>query len=472
MMHKHIFFKKIFIVFIMVLPGFMMPGYGQNTPPDAPLTTQEWIRQMGDGAWFIFRIPPRTDNIIMVQYEPRILDTMQQVFCINGGRLHWSAGAGRNDMFVPGTFTLRAEALDSLERIVDDMIARQMSFCLMVDFQADGFVMNDSTKTRYYEAWRQVSERFAGKSHLMAMSPVIEFHGWHDLPPAQRYDSLNVFYDSLTVIFRQSNPTRILSFKPWGSARKAEFETLDLPFGNDPAPGSGDTLYYMVSCSGGYGLGDWWKWSDTIHPDTLRYIKEQSLNAGLDPSRRFAGIRKGVAFRDSTGVDFWVDHWSPNYFKHISEDFPRRWTIEQNLAYVRWMRDTLKALGTAGAGIQINKYWNDETHDLYRSANNEYTRMATALIASERQRCLQLDMDRVIREPAEIYPNPVRHRLHIRWANHPFRKTEIFDMDGKLLYRRKHPDPVNEFCVDTDFLEAGLYVLRVDGISVLFIKEP
>ena len=459
------------IWFLLAL--FAANGFSQSAPPDAPLSPPEWIARMGDGAWFIFRIPPRPDNIITVQYESRILDTMQQAFCINGGRLHWSAGAGRNNMFLPGTFTLRPEALDSLEVIIDDMIERNMSFCLMVDFQADGFLMNDSTKTRYYEAWRQVSERFAGKSHLMAMSPVIEFHGWYDLPPAQRYDSLNVFYDTLTRIFRRSNPTRILSFKPWGSARKAKFETLALPFGNDPAPRSGDSIYYVVSCSGGYGLGDWWKWSDTIHPDTLAYIKEQSLNAGLNPDRTFAGIRKAVQFRDSTGIYFWVDHWSPNFFKHLNDSYPTRWTVEQNIAYVRWMRDTLKVLGTAGAGIQINKYWNDETHDLYRpvSRPNDFTRMALALIDAERQRCSEMNISEHTSAEPKIYPNPVGSCLRINSPQVPFNRISIHDLNGRVLFRKQFRHPRNRFGLNTSFLPPGIYILQTNRFRIRFIKK-
>ena len=465
--------KKLLIIIFFSLS---IQHFGQ-TPPDAPLTPQEWIARMGNGLWWLFKIPPRNDNNILTDhYNARILDTMQQKLCINGGRLHFSAGGDNNNMFVPGTHQIYPQAIDSLELIIDDMIARNMAFCLMVDFQPSDHVMTQDIKQRYYDAWEQICVAYQDKSHLMAMSPVIEFHGWENLPPADRRDSLNVFYDSLTVIFRQYNPTRIMSYKPWGAARRAEFYTLSFPYGNDPAPASGQPVYYMASFSGGYGLGDWWKWSPNMHPDSLQKLKNQTLNAGGDPSHVW-GINAAIQYRNNTGIQFWCDHWSPNFYKHINDTFPERWTIEQNLAYVRFFRDTLTALGSCGAGIQLNKFWDDTTNDLIRPSANpdDWELMSLALIDMYEQDCYAMSYDTSHSSVhlTKIYPNPATDEIIIR-SNLIFSpEIKIYDTQGRDLtpLTDKRIENNHTVIINIRSLPKGLYIIEIDNQAYKIIIE-
>lgn len=332
-----------------------------GNPPDKPLAPQEWINQMGIGSWWIFNIPPEKDNRIKVNnYSEQILDSLQSM-CINGGRLHWQA----RDMFDPKTGFLLQEPIDKLHEIIDDFMERDMAICLNVDFLAKGFKMDAPQRQRILNGWTQLSDEFKDKSHLLAMSPVIEWHGWHDLDSDVRRDSLNRFYDELTVIFREKNPTRIMSYKPWGSAKHAEFETLDYPFGNDPLPSSGKPFYYVSSCSGSYGMGEWSKWHPNMSTDSLQILKEQTMNAGK-PSKRVLGLNSAIKHRKETGIPFWIDHWSPNLWKNAKKEFPTKWTVEQNLAYVSCFLDILKEIGTAGAGIQTGKLWDDVANEPIR----------------------------------------------------------------------------------------------------------
>ena len=206
------------------------------------------------------------------------------------------------------------------------------------------------------------------------MCPVIEFHGWENdtyngkpLTRKMMQDSLNKLYDTLTIIFRESNPTRIMSYKPWGSAKNAEFNTLSFPFGNDPAPDSGKPFYYIASFSGSYGLGDWSKWSKDMPAAELQKLKESTMNAGRPVGKRVAGINAALKFREKTGIPFWCDHWSPNYWaSQKKKSKAKQWSIEQNIAYTEFFMDTLKAIGSGGAGLQTRRFWNEKTNDLYR----------------------------------------------------------------------------------------------------------
>ncbi len=362
--------KKLFFI-LFLFPAFSF--FTEGAPPDPPLTPEEWVSRMTYGSWWLFTIPPADDtNITIDGYSPRILDSLHTLG-INGGRLHWVV----SDVYLmenpesPGDTIIDPRSVDFVGKMIDDFTARGMAICLQVSFEKKGVkTMPEYVKQRHFNGWRQLSEAYKDKSHLLAMCPVIEFHGWQyyvddngNLKPNPKEvcrDSLNWLYDSLTVIFREYNPDRIMSYKPWGSSKRGELETLAFPFGHDPAPGSGEPVYYIASMSGSYGMGDWYKWNPDMDPDTLQMIKEQTMRAGISATADI-GIHHAVNFRKETGINFWIDHWDPALWKRINEGVESHWTVEQNLAYIAFMMDTLKALGTAGAGMQTRRFWNDRT---------------------------------------------------------------------------------------------------------------
>jgi len=349
-------------------------GYSQDSPSDETITPKEWLKKMSHGSWWLFTIPPAEDGRITIDgYSPRILDSLMTLG-IHGGRLHWVVSDEflMEDPGSPGDTLINPESVEFVSNMIDDFTERDMAICLQVSFEDKGVkTMPEYVKQRHFNGWRQLSKTYKNKSHLLAMCPVIEFHGWQyyidengDLQPndPEVYrDSLNWLYDSLTIIFRQYNPDRIMSYKPWGSSKRGELETLAFPFGNDPSPHSGEPIYYVASMSGSYGMGEWNKWSPDIPADTLKMIKEQTMRAGATDITKDMGIHHAINFRDTSGIEFWIDHWDPALWKRISEGEENHWTVEQNLAYIDFFMDTLKALGTAGAGIQTRRFWNDQT---------------------------------------------------------------------------------------------------------------
>ncbi len=404
--------KRLAII-LLALNLFIGASVNAQTPPDKPLTPQEWVDGMRVGSWWIFDIPPAKNNRIMVDFSPEILDSLQKLG-INGGRLHWQA----KDSFDKNNILLE-KSVDALEKIVDAFMERDMNICLNVSFL--GTHVDETTKQKHYNGWRQLSKRFKGKSHRLAMSPVIEFHGWEDMGYSRTVmqDSLNWLYDTLTVIFREDNPTRIMSYKPWGASKHAEFETLDFPFGNDNDSRSGDDFYYVASFSGAYGMGDWSKWSTDMSEEDFNNLKEITKNGGKGP-KKLLGINKAVKFKNETHIPFWIDHWEANYWKATpnkkhkkgakasktgkknkrskskrGESKPKkdkhRWTIEQNIAYIEYFNHLLEEIGSAGAGMQTRRFWNNETNDLIRKKkhNSDSEKMSIELIKLYKRKMIE-----------------------------------------------------------------------------------
>jgi hypothetical protein len=439
---------------------------------------------MNYGSWWIFTAPNENDNWIYTDnYSPKILDSLQALG-INGGRLHWQAADDFDE-----TLHIPQYIIDFYDEVIDDMMERKMSVCLMVHFTDKD--MNAEVKQRTFNGWRQVCEAFKNKSHYLAMCPVIEFHGWSDFyvvdgdtirSSDEEYDmqvprdSLNWLYDTLTVIFREYNPTRIMSYKPYASARRGEFETLDFPFGNDPAPHSGKPIYYMGSMSGSYGMGDWYKWAPDMDPETLKYIKEQTMCAGF--AGKDFGIHHAINYRDTSGIQFWVDHWDPAFWKRYGEGETSQWTIEQNLAYIGFVMDTLKAIGSAGAGMQTSKFWNDKKDDLIRLGDSFWKGNAdTDTMSVKLMKLLKskVDTSTSIRKrrfsfDVSVYPNPASSYFYVKLPQNA--NVVLYDMSGSLILRS------DKRVIRLDDVQTGIYLVMVKdrndktlGWSKLVVKK-
>ncbi|TRX66096.1 MULTISPECIES: hypothetical protein [Carboxylicivirga] len=324
---------------------------------DAPLRPEKWIEKMGTGSWMIFNIPPDKFGFADAKYSEVLVDSIVAAG-FTGGRLHWQA----RDLVDEQSNLINPEAVKFLSAIIDDLTARNMAICLQYDClkKEESKAMTRQTWAKYLSTWEQLCIAFKDKSHLLAMCPVIEFHGFEylrkkaiktkDISYKQALvDSTNVFYTKCTEIFRRHNPTRIMSYKPWGSAKTLPFHELDFPYANDPAdPSEG---YYVASGSGAYGMGEWELYSaaDAVKKDELVF---QMLTAGK--GKEELGIAYAVKWREQTGIQFWIDHWEPDYWKNGD------WTVEQNLAYVESLLDTLRELRIASSGLQIRRMWDSD----------------------------------------------------------------------------------------------------------------
>jgi len=463
--------KKIVLNLLLLLSVSI--SFSQ-TPPDAPIDPQVWVDKMGFGQWWLFRIPPDPDNNFLVDnYSPKIIDTMRNKFCFTGGRLHWNAmnAFDNNDV-------LSDASIDVVENMVDDFLARDMAISLNIQFlnwsNQTNKNMGAAVKQKYKDAWEKLCIRFKGKSHNLAMCPVIEFHAWDDLPQATRQANLNNFYDELTLIFRQYNPTRIISYKPWGSSKHAEFDTLAYPFGNDPLPSSGQPFYYVSSFSGSAGMGAWDTWSPTMSQADLDELHFVTMNAGGNHTKVW-GINAAVMHRTNTGVPFWMDHWRPNYHKSAN-DPANQWTMDQNIAYADFFMDKMKAVNSAGAMFQTRTFWNDQTDDLIRQtpASSDGDIMSVMFMNLLENKCQVLSVSDVEKpNKISIYPNPARQKITLEKDGVASDKIQLFDFLGKDISSLAVKNRISSSKIELNItsLEQGVYFLKINGVAKKIIKE-
>ena len=459
----------LFFIILRVTTSF------SQTPPDPPLAPQDWVDKMGIGSWWIFTIPPAPDTNITTNYSNKILDSLQTKFCFNGGRLHWVIES-RNYSSYDANGDLPQSTIDYVGNIIDDFMQRDMAICLNIQFNNPDVIkdsLGQDLKTRMKNAWRKISQSFKGKSHNLAMSPVIEFHGWENLGNPARQDSLNVLYDELTTIFRIDNPTRIMSYKPWGAAKRAEFGTLDYPFGNDPLPNSGQAFYYVSSFSGSAGLGDWGNWSPTMSQADLDALHFQTINAGSSNPNNVWGIRAAVAHRAATGIPFWMDHWRPNYHKHMN-DPANQWTMEQNIAYCEFFMDKIIEIGSAGAMFQTRTFWNDDTDDLIRvDANSNNAEIMSGMFMDMlEQRCSTTDIQSIFNQKSvSVYPNPTRNNLIIKVNELNDDEIKLYNIFGSEIFTKKTKINNDTFYIDIKEIPYGVYFLKVKEEIFKIIKK-
>jgi len=472
-------FKSGIIIFFFL---HLFAGNIWSQPPDQPLRPEEWIQKMGNGNWLIFHIPPDEFGFADVSFSPELLDSLKAAG-YTGGRLHWQA----RDLVDPQTHLINADALAYMSNIMDELVARDMAVCFQYDcLQKDEpDSMNAVAKSKYFTSWDQLCDAFKDKSHLIAMCPVIEFHGWEylrdlftetreEIYREQYHDSTNWFYNECTKIFREYNPTRIMSYKPWGAAKKLEFETLNFPFeGNHPDPDSG---YYVASGSGSYGMGEWWDYG-TWSEYTVEDLKRQTITAGLDKSE--FGVHHGVQWRSETGIQFWIDHWEPAFWKT-----PGKWTDEQNLAYTQFFLDTLQALGIASSGPQTRRIWDNDkgrffqdpfTQEFLGISAADCWRGALVYPALDTTREDTIDYTSVRYKPVPdftIYPNPARDVIHLKWS--PGEKDEqttvrIIDLSGKMYFRDELNGSIMH--IDISSFRSGIYLLIAESHSISYMEK-
>ncbi|MFC1765994.1 hypothetical protein ACFL6U_28445 [Planctomycetota bacterium] len=299
---------------------------------------------MGNGSWMIFHFPPAPDSNHKIRYTPKIPEQLRTIG-VTGGRLHWSFPEGVD----PVSYRVEDEAMAYCGQVIDDLTHLDMAICLMISpLPKEERGKNPTPKIleKYFAVWEQFCETFKDKSHLLAMNPVIESHLWQ--PDPDKRTHYNGFLNECTKIFRRHNPTRIISYKPWGAASRFEFESLDLPFkGNEQG-------YFVCSGSGSYGLGQWWDygiWSEY----TLKDLLWQMMTQGKGKAEY--GLHHALEFRKRTGIEFWVDHW------HWSRD--NRWSDQQQLVYIEHWLSTLRESGIASAGPQAKVIWDEENEHFF-----------------------------------------------------------------------------------------------------------
>ncbi|MEO0895828.1 MAG: PHB depolymerase family esterase [Bacteroidota bacterium] len=128
-------------------------------------------------------------------------------------------------------------------------------------------------------------------------------------------------------------------------------------------------------------------------------------------------------------------------------------------------------------GIRDNQVWFYAISNWGHSWPTKSARFTTGINgSSEIWKFFRLSMEGtatsnspVLKTSFSIYPNPVENDLNFREALGKSSWFEIFDLSGRRVMANKLPAFSQKIKVDD--LKAGLYLLRIDGQSVPFLKR-
>jgi hypothetical protein len=359
----------------------------KSAPPDKPLTGQEWAAKMGNGSWLLFRYPPETLKGVdkMTEYNDKLPAQLKKAG-IGGGRLHVSIGGRYTEgqaIYDADTMKYTKESLEYLEKIIDAFMEQDMSLMLQINA-----FHNKDHKTekghliglkRNYSLWEQLCKAFKDKSHNLAMAPMIEAHHFDWMGKKnmdKQWDAYHKFLDKCTVIFRKYNPTRLMGYKPYLSAKGPSFMStkdpypgplgeLKFPYGNDPHFKSGKPFYYIAIFAAPFP-GPWFDWGTFKH-----YTKEEIIE--LTYKNQLKPVAK---FQKETGIQTFEDHWYIRGHKQrnnrkdmeMAEKYPDKHTrqietIEQSLERMEYVYRFYKKYKIPSAGPFLSLIYHNDNED-------------------------------------------------------------------------------------------------------------
>jgi hypothetical protein len=184
---------------------------------------------------------------------------------------------------------------------------------------------------RICEYFRQFSELLKDVSHLVAFESFVEFSGFEE-DPEQKFDislnngevrypdfvnhrgltidnkvyypGLNNLYNEISKVIRETNPTRIMCYRPTGQGgRKLPTITpwrWDTEGDPEDRAGSGDP-YWVISYGGSANLvGDWVHGTRTNDVVAKEALMQRAAEETWGP---------GVDYRSGTGLPVWISLW-------------------------------------------------------------------------------------------------------------------------------------------------------------------
>jgi D-alanyl-D-alanine carboxypeptidase len=124
---------------------------------------------------------------------------------------------------------------------------------------------------------------------------------------------------------------------------------------------------------------------------------------------------------------------------------------------------------------QINENLSDTINDIYitllsnqDSLKNEYVvEVVKALYKVMLDyRSLSIEATALSNSDIRYYPNPAKNILYVNHNNELITNLSLWDMTGKMILQQKVPPTESISIINTEQLESGIYLLRVQGISV------
>lgn len=288
------------------------PQKKQGHPPDAPIPPQEFVANIGSGAWIITRGPlsARKARTLFNTKIPKILAANG----CRGGRLH----IGISDQIDKDGMTIPPETLKYINDAVDSCLDAGMHIVMMVEI-IKGREPSEKEMELQYKIWDRVCYEMRNKSHRLAMAPFIEWHGWEKEPQPEKLKKFKELQRRCTQIFRKYNPTRIIAYKGMASSRLngPPWGFLELDKKKPANP-------YFILCASAASLGTAHhsrKWADW--GINKQYSQEEIKN------EIFGFFKPALDFREKYGVAIFVDHWNAPLVD------PPKLTVEEYIANLK-----------------------------------------------------------------------------------------------------------------------------------------
>ncbi len=304
--------KKIYILLLLFTSISSYAG-----PPDNPITPHEFVEGMGSGSWMVFDVDGG-DRFNRIGYNPEI-PAILKANGSNGGRLHLNLTKGNYDETLEFP-KIYPEAVADINNMIDGFMAQDMYLVIHVT-TADASLFNDLDDytfalNQHLSLWGQLCDIVKNKSHKVAMCPVIEFHGFEKFK-SKDYDGVireyNNFLQESFNVFREKNPTRIISYKGYSASRinKRPWDLLNIPYGDK-------TDYYMVNGSGGslYMFDKWIEYGRTSPMYTLEEM-EQQIDDYFQPAINYTKEHK---YSNGEDMALMIDHWDIEHDQDYPED--------------------------------------------------------------------------------------------------------------------------------------------------------
>jgi len=268
------------------------PQKSCKQPPDKPIDPHTFVANIGSGAWLITR-SPLSQKKSRPAFSPQIPKILTSNGC-PGGRVHIAI----SDVVDKKNMCLKPETLKYIHQIADDFLASGMYIVMMIEI-IKGKNPTARDMELQYKIWDQISYEVRNKSHRLALSPFIEWHGWEKAPYKEKWQKFEDMQHKCTEIFRKYNPTRILAYKGMGSSRLNgppwKFLHLEKGIANP----------YFILCGSASSLG-------TAHHSKKFLdwnINEQYSNEEIK-KEIFDFFKPALDFREKYGTAIFVDHWT------------------------------------------------------------------------------------------------------------------------------------------------------------------
>ncbi|MGB0861481.1 MAG: T9SS type A sorting domain-containing protein [Saprospiraceae bacterium] len=348
-------FKKLLIVTLITFG--VLNAYSQASPPDAAITSNDFVENLGSGTWAIMNIPKGGVGS-RTEYHPDLPYLLKKNGS-NGIRLHINLSQGDIYDHSLSNPTLHPDALIEIHKIVDGFLAQGMYVLFQVDvvnsplFTVQG--AGQLVEQQFEAVWTHLCTEMKNKSHRLAMAPFIEFHGWSNLARPDAYIEYNRLLQSARDILRVDNPTRIMGVKAYKAARiyNTEWTNLNLPFGETSKDytvllGSGASLPASSTIFPG--------WEDFSEASPIA-TRQQMIDGVL------TYFDEAKAYSDNNNYNIIIDHWDAEWEQHGDNDAIG---ILDRTAYARCFSNTMLKNGMGGYGnaVVFDNIWDENTGEI------------------------------------------------------------------------------------------------------------